>query len=223
MVELVIFDCDGVLIDSEAIACRVEAALLTEIGFPIDQEGVVRRFAGRSGRDVAAEIEAEIGGALPAGHEDRIKRALDEAFAAELRPMPGIHGLLDRLDRKVCVASSSTPDKLRFTLGLTGLWERLAPDVFSSSMVVRGKPAPDLFLFAAERMGVRPGACVVVEDSVFGVQAAVGGRMAAVGFVGGSHVLPDHAEKLAAAGARRVIADLAELPRCIDDLAAGRL
>lgn len=223
MIELVVFDCDGVLIDSEAIGARVEAAYFTSIGYPIDAVTMVRRFAGRSSVDMNAEIEAALGTPLPQDHDERMRKALGAAFATELRPMPGIHDLLGRLPFKRCVASSSGPERLRLTLGLTDLWDRFAPDVFSAAMVANGKPAPDLFLLAAQRMGTRPEACVVVEDSVFGIEAAARAGMTAIGFTGGSHVLPDHAACLRAAGARQVIADLAELPRCIGEVMARRL
>lgn len=122
MIELVVFDCDGVLIDSEAIGARVEAAYFTSIGYPIDAVTMVRRFAGRSSVDMNAEIEAALGTPLPQDHDERMRKALGAAFATELRPMPGIHDLLGRLPFKRCVASSSGPERLRLTLGLTDLW-----------------------------------------------------------------------------------------------------
>lgn len=122
--------------------------------------------------------------------------------------MPGIHALLDRISAPVCVASSSRPERLAHTLGLTGLHHRFAPNVFSASQVANGKPAPDLFLFAAARMGAAPARCFVVEDSVAGVQAGVAAGMTVLGFCGGGHCPPEHGRALRAAGARAVFAHM---------------
>ncbi len=183
--DLVIFDCDGVLIDSERLAIRVEAELLTELGWPITEAEVVERFVGRSQQVMFAEIEARLDGRLPpdwkATFEDRYRRA----FEAELRPVDGVVEVLDRVSLPSCVASSSTPEQLRFSLGLVGLYDRFEGRIFSATEVEHGKPAPDLFLHAASRMGARPEACTVIEDSVYGVQAARAAGMRMFAFAGG--------------------------------------
>ena len=213
-IRLVVFDCDGVLVDSEMLACGVEAQALTALGYPVTGEEVARRYAGFSDADMRRSIEREIGRALPVDHAERCAAALQEAFRSELRPVAGMAAVVDAVaaaGRKRCVASSSAPERLRLALSVTGLWEKFAPHVFSAKMVARGKPAPDLFLFAAERMEVEPAVCLVVEDSVPGVQAARAAGMTAVGFSGGGHCGPDHAARLREAGVDEVCADAGAL------------
>ncbi|HEX8663106.1 MAG TPA: HAD family hydrolase [Beijerinckiaceae bacterium] len=212
--QLVIFDCDGVLVDSETLACGVEAQALTALGHPITGEEVARRYAGLSDADMRREIEREIGRALPQDHAERCAAELEDAFRRELRPVAGMTAVVDAVAAaglKRCVASSSAPERLRLALTVTGLWERFAPNVFSARMVARGKPAPDLFLFAAERMAVEPAACLVVEDSVPGVLAARAAGMTIIGFSGGGHCGPDHAVRLKEAGADAVSPETASL------------
>ena len=210
---LTIFDCDGVLIDSEIIACRVHAAELTRHGIAMTAEQVMDRFLGFSQKRMHEVMEAEAGLSLPDSFAATYAVALRAAFEADLEAMPGIVEALDMLGTPACVASSSSHERLRLTLGLTGLYDRFAPNVFSSSDVANGKPAPDLFLHAAGRMGAAPADCLVVEDSVSGVTAAVAAGMMPIGFIGGRHCRPGHAEKLTAAGAARIVADIREIPR----------
>jgi HAD superfamily hydrolase (TIGR01509 family) len=209
---LVIFDCDGVLIDSEIIACRVDAECLTEIGFPTTAAFIQERFVGVSSRTMFEHLEKAHGRPLPGNFPDMLKQRLDTAFEHELEPIAGVADLLPALGIKVCVASSSQPERLRHTLGLTGLWPHFDPHVFSATMVRNGKPAPDLFLYAADRMGVAPRQCVVVEDSTAGVTAGVAAGMRVLGFTGGSHCGPDHGVRLRAAGADAVFDDMRQLP-----------
>ncbi len=183
--ELVIFDCDGVLIDSERLAVRVDVEMLSELGWPLTEAEVIKRFVGRSDRDTRAAIEAHLGRPLPEGWDEQMERLYREAFAAELEPVAGIVDALDAIGEPTCVASSGTHDHLRYTLGLTGLYERFAGRIFSAEDVRHGKPAPDLFLFAAERMGVAPERSVVVEDSHSGVLAARAAGMRVLAFAGG--------------------------------------
>jgi HAD superfamily hydrolase (TIGR01509 family) len=223
-VRLVVFDCDGVLVDSETLACGVEARALTAFGYPITGEEVARRYAGLSDADMRRAVEREIGRALPPDYPERCKAALEEAFRRELKPVAGIPEVIDAVtaaDLGRCVASSSAPERLKLALTITGLWEKFAPNVFSAKMVARGKPAPDLFLFAAGRMGVDPAACLVVEDSVPGVQAARAAGMTAVGFAGGGHCGPDHAARLREAGAERVCADARALSDALRGFGIG--
>ena len=213
---LIIFDCDGVVIDSEIIACRVEAEELTRIGYPIDAAAVAERFMGRPTPVMLATVEAELGRPLPPDYEATVRRHKFAAYSRELRAMPGIREALDRLgDLPACVASSSKPETLEHALGLTGLYGRFAPRIYSTVLVERGKPAPDLFLYAARECGVAPGRCVVIEDSLPGVQAGCAAGMTVVGFTGGSHIGPGHGERLRGAGAGAVFRDMAELPELI--------
>jgi len=214
-VSLLILDCDGVLIDSEPIACRIDAEELTRIGYPCTAEDIARDYVGLSGKEMFARIEAALGRPLPEGLHRACYDRLMAAFDAELEAIPGIAAAVDRIESAgwaTCVASSSSPARLDHTLGLVGLRDRFGDRVFNSTMVARGKPAPDLFLHAAAVMGTAPARCIVVEDSTAGVQAARAAGMTVLGFTGGSHCGPGHAERLLALGARACFADMAELP-----------
>jgi HAD superfamily hydrolase (TIGR01509 family) len=215
--DLVILDCDGVLIDSEALACAVDAEVYTAAGYPITAEEVMHRFVGFSGKDVDAMIERDLGHRLPHGYDADYTQKLHALFRRELKPIDGVAELLDALAQRntaFCVASSSSPERLRFTLELTNLWERVAPHVFSSALVARGKPAPDLFLYAAERMQMDPARTLVIEDSVSGVKAARAAGMTVWGFVGGSHYQSrDGKAILREAGADRVFGRMADFWR----------
>jgi HAD superfamily hydrolase (TIGR01509 family) len=204
---LVILDCDGVLVDSERLAVGIDVELLGGLGWEITADEVVERFVGRSADHMRAEVEARIGRSLPPDWEDAFQHRFREAFEAELAPVDGIVEALDRIDVETCVASSGSHEKMRFTLGLTGLYERFEGRIFSAWEVANGKPAPDLFLYASERMGADPGACTVVEDSRWGVEAARAAGMRALGYSGG--VTP--AAALERAGAL-VFSDMRELP-----------
>jgi HAD superfamily hydrolase (TIGR01509 family) len=197
---LVIFDCDGVLVDSERLTVGVEAQVLTELGWPMDTAEVVRRWMGRTSAAQLAEIAARLGEEAAAEFDRRTTTTLRAAFETDLQAVEGVAELVDALAGlgiPTCVASSGTPAKMEHTLGVTGLWDRFEGRIFSTVEVEHGKPAPDLFLLAAERMGVVPSRCAVVEDSVTGVRAGVAAGMAVFGYAGG---LTPEAE-LVAAGA----------------------
>jgi HAD superfamily hydrolase (TIGR01509 family) len=206
--DLLIFDCDGVLIDSEAIACRADSACLADVGVTISAEEIMERYLGISAATMCSDIEQRYGLALPDGFVGTLHRRVAEVFDAELIAMPGVEMLLRDLPLRRCVASSSAPERLCHSLAITGLLHYFGPHIFSATQVARGKPAPDLFLLAANAMRVVPASCVVVEDSVPGVQAAVAAGMRAIGFAGGSHCRPGHAERLLAAGAAVIAVDM---------------
>jgi HAD superfamily hydrolase (TIGR01509 family) len=212
---LVVFDCDGVLIDSEVIFCRADAEALRAAGFEITAAEIAARFTGVPTRDMLRAIEDEQGRSLPEGFVDERRVRLDAIFERELRATDGVHEVVDALDVRSCVASSSTVDRLERNLRLTGLYDRFSPHIFSSEAVEKGKPAPDLFLFAAASLGVEPKRCLVVEDSVAGITAARAAEMCAIGFVGGGHCDADHPARLERAGAERVLSDLRELPALV--------
>lgn len=182
---LVIFDCDGVLIDSERLAVTVDVRVLQELGWALTEAEAIERFVGRSDRDNHAAIEAHLGRALPAGWQERFWPLYQEAFAAELAPVDGVLEALDRITLPSCIASGATHEHLRYTLQLTDLYERFRGRIFSADEVAHGKPAPDLFLYAAKQMSVDPVRCVVVEDSRPGVQAARAAGMRVLAFAGG--------------------------------------
>ena len=210
--DLVIFDCDGVLVDSEVISCRAHAETLTLHGYPITEQQVLHRFLGVSDREARQTIEAELGRSLPDDFEAQMKAAALQRYASELGAIPHIGEAIAAIRLPKCVASSGTPEKIRHGLECAGLYESLAPHIFSATQVKRGKPAPDLFLFAAEQMRAAPAKCIVIEDSVPGVTGAVAAGMTVLGFHGGSHCLPGHADKLAKAGAAVVFDDMRQLP-----------
>jgi HAD superfamily hydrolase (TIGR01509 family) len=212
--ELVIFDCDGVLVDSERIAVRVEAELLAELGWPLTEDEIVERFMGRTEGFMGQAIEAQLADRLPDDWKDRFRRRYRAAYDAELAPVDGILEALDQLTLPTCVASSGSHDKLRYTLGRTGMYGRFEGRIFSGSEVANGKPAPDLFLHAAARMGAEPAACAVVEDSRFGIESARAAGMQAFGYAGG--LTPAHRLE---GPATQVFHDMRELPGL---LAAGR-
>jgi HAD superfamily hydrolase (TIGR01509 family) len=180
--ELVIFDCDGVLVDSEPIANRVLAEAITEAGWPITTEECMGIFMGRRWEDSLAMIETRLGHPLPPEFSRDFRARRDAALDAELEPVPGIAEAIDRIPLLRCVASSSGPEKIRVTLAHTGLLDRFEGRIFSAHVVERGKPAPDLFLHAAAEMGVAPPRCAVVEDTIIGIEAARAAGMSVFGF-----------------------------------------
>lgn len=184
---LVIFDCDGVLADSESIALACFREALAGIGLDLTLEETTRRFLGRSAADCRRRIESFTGQPLPKDFQESFHEILFDALERELRPMAGMEQLLDGLDAPVAVASSSAPDRLRHTLKVAGLLDRFEGRLFSATMVPNGKPAPDLFLHAAAAMGFDPADCIVVEDTRPGIEAARNAGMRCVGFLGGGH------------------------------------
>jgi len=210
--DLVIFDCDGVLVDSEVISCRAHAETLTRHGYPITEEQVLHRFLGVSDREARLIIEREIGRRLPDDFEAQVKEATLKFYAGDLKAIAGVAAAIAAIDLPKCVASSGTPEKIRHGLECAGLYETLSPHIFSATQVKHGKPAPDLFLYAANEMRAAPERCLVIEDSVPGVTGAVAAGMVVLGFHGGSHCLPGHGDKLRAAGAALVFDDMRELP-----------
>ena len=211
---LLIFDCDGVLVDSESLSCRIDAEFLTQIGIPYTAEEIARQFLGVSLKTMIARIEAERGCRLPDDFSERLNRILFARFETDLKPIEGVRDAILSLPYPRCVASSSVPERIALSLRITGLSD-LFDDIFSSTQVPRGKPAPDLFLHAASNMKARPEDCVVIEDSVAGVQAALAAGMRVIGFTGGGHCGPDHAERLRQAGAPLVIDRMADLPDAV--------
>jgi HAD superfamily hydrolase (TIGR01509 family) len=210
-VGLVIFDCDGVLIDSERLAVKVDVVVLRELGWPLSEAEVVERLVGRSDRDTKAAIEEQLGRKLPIEWEEQVQSRYRQAFAANLAPVEGVLEALDAITLPSCVASSGTHEYLRYTLRLTGLYERFEGRIFSAEDVARGKPAPDLFLHAAEQMATKPARCVVVEDSRSGVEAARAAGMRALAFAGG--LSP---RELLEGPNTIVFEDMRELPRLLD-------
>jgi HAD superfamily hydrolase (TIGR01509 family) len=208
--DLVIFDCDGVLIDSELLSIRADQECLAECGIELSADEIRDRYTGISFAGMVADLESRHG-PLPADFADRHRMRLWPLFERELRAVPDVAAVLDSLTCRICIASSGRLERLKHALSLVGLYDRFHPHIFSATEVARGKPAPDLFLHAAARMGVMPERCVVVEDSVPGVIAGVAAGMRVIGFVGASHCRPEDAARLATLGAAPVLDDMAKL------------
>jgi HAD superfamily hydrolase (TIGR01509 family) len=208
---MVIFDCNGVLVDSEPIAAAVAAEEFTRAGFPMTADFVSRHFTGRRPSDLFAAVETAFARKLPPNFGAVVAAGTLRRFRSELQAMPHMAYALTWLRGPKCVASSSTLDRVRVSLETTGLLRFFDTNLFSASEVRRGKPAPDLFLHVAAKMGVRPPDCIVVEDSPAGVAAAKAAGMTPIGFVGGTHAGPNLPAQLTHAGARTIIADMRSL------------
>jgi HAD superfamily hydrolase (TIGR01509 family) len=186
--DLIIFDCDGVLVDSERLSIRVDAMYLERLGWPMDEEEIVERFVGRSDADMRADIEERLGRPIPAEIDREFDRIYRDTFERELTAVDGIVDTLDAIVAAaipICVASSGGHAKIRRSLELTDLSRYFDERIFSAADVARGKPAPDLFLHSAEQMGAAPSRSAVVEDSAFGVDAAIVAGMRAFAYAGG--------------------------------------
>lgn len=216
--DLIIFDCDGVLVDSEVLSCRCLAEVLAGYGITIGTDEIVRRFLGRNTAAVL-EYYADTGRPIPSTFPDDFAAKVREAFRTALRPIEGVARVLEDLQQDgrqipFCLASSSAIDRVSLSLSLTGLASYFGSRLYTSQMVKQGKPAPDLFLYAAERMGAQPRRTLVIEDSVSGVMAGKAAGMQVWGFVGGGHYGPgDGRGPLVEAGADRVFEHMADFWR----------
>ena len=213
--ELLILDCDGVLVDSETIAHGIIVEMLGEAGVTMQMDAAFARFLGQSTAQCIGIVTQLLGKEVSAGFMNEYRRRARLAFQSRLRAVPGIEAALDRIHLPYCVASSGEPEKMRITLGITGLWPRFEGRLTSVTEVANPKPAPDVYLLAASKFGVAPSNCVVVEDSPTGVAAAVAAGMTVFGY---SALTP--ANRLLGAGAHRVFDTMSLLPSLID---AGRL
>lgn len=215
MYDLIIFDCDGVLINSEMIAARVEAAAYKRVGFEMEPLGFAEHFAGMTHRDIQGIIEDELDKKLDKDFQEKLEEAFFELADSELTEVAGVYEMLDQIEGPRCICSNSASDYLQRYLSNVGLYERFAPHIFSASEVGNKavKPDPNVFTFAAQTLGYEPSSSLVVEDSASGVKAAVAAGMTVIGFVGADHSWPGHAEVLMQAGAMTTVnrhADLAE-------------
>jgi HAD superfamily hydrolase (TIGR01509 family) len=217
-IQLVIFDCDGVLVDSEFLAARIEAKLLTDSGFPIDAQTMTERFSGLTFKDTLLQIERESDVPLSASLLGQVDRLIDLALETELVAVEGAERALRRIKLPKCICSNSSSDRLGISLGRTGLYGLFEPNIFAAHEVgtKKGKPDPNVFQFAAKRFNVAPQAVVVIEDSVHGVTGAVKAGMRVIGFTGGAHSYPGHADRLIEAGAETVVSRFADIPGVIE-------
>ena len=205
---LVIFDCDGVLVDSDRLSLEIQARHITALGLPMTAEDCSREFLGIGMESTLEAIAEMLGGSVPDGWLEGLEAEVEEVFQRELKVVPGVVDALDRIDLPTCIASGGSQEKMRLTLGLTDLRERFKGRVYSAAEVDRPKPAPDLFLHAAAESGVDPTRCVVVEDSPFGVAAAKDAGMRCLGF---AELTPS--ARLARADS--IFSDMADLPDLI--------
>ena len=213
---LVIFDCDGVLVDSEPISMAVLVEMIGEAGGRIDEDEAYDRFLGKSLSSICEILSADFGLRMQAIHLEAMRERLYTRFAQELQPVPGVKDAVEALAMARCVASSSQPERIRLSLTVTGLIEVLGEHIFSSTMVRHGKPAPDLFLHAAEAMKTVPGDCVVIEDSLAGISAARAAGMRVFGFVGASHAMrPSHLSEMRSLEPDLIFDDMKALPGLI--------
>jgi HAD superfamily hydrolase (TIGR01509 family) len=217
--ELIIFDCDGVLVDSETIACRIVAECLARDGFSITWGDVAEQFVGVPDREMYAELERQHDRPIAPALRQRVTSEVRVALSNELEPTEGVHEALQSIETRKCVASSSSAERVRACLQQTGLLDFFAPHIFTTNEVKRGKPAPDLFLHAAHQLQVAPGRCVVVEDSRAGVQAGRAAGMRVLGYTGASHCSDGHGEALRRDGAVTIFGDMQDLPKLLKSLA----
>jgi HAD superfamily hydrolase (TIGR01509 family) len=208
--DLVIFDCDGVLVDSELITNRIFVQMLNEVGLPLSLEDMFEQFVGRSMPQCLALVTGLLGRPLPNNFEEDFRRRSAAALKSELKAVAGIETVLAALNVPFCVASSGTHEKMQTTLGVTGLLPRFAGKIYSVTEVARSKPHPDVFLHAASRQGVAPEDCAVIEDTPTGVRAGVAAGMTVFGYC----ALTPRAS-LIAAGAHHTFEHMRELPRLL--------
>jgi HAD superfamily hydrolase (TIGR01509 family) len=219
--EVVIFDCDGVLVDSETIALARTRAALGRLGLKLGEAEVRERFLGISAQSMQEVAERALGAPLPADFQSELAREILIDFERELKGVEGIGEAITKLDARVCVASSSSLERIHASLRIVGYSSLFGPNVFSAADVASGKPEPDIFLHAARRLGVDPENCVVVEDSAAGVLAARRANMTVFGFTGGAHARGrEYSAGLIAAGAGLTFDDMRELPDLIEATAS---
>ncbi|MDD5586893.1 MAG: HAD family phosphatase [Alphaproteobacteria bacterium] len=211
MIKTLLWDCDGVLADSMRLHAEVEHAMFADYGFTGTPEDISARFGGMCDTDMLAEIEKETGKPFPADFRARLETRKMQVFSERLKPIDGVAEVLANGDLKHCVASSSTGDLIRHMLGVTRLAGYFGNAIVSADMVRKAKPAPDIFLCAAERMETEPAFCLVVEDSVHGVMAGKAAGMRVAGFIGGCHCGAGHGKLLETAGADFVFGHMTEL------------
>ena len=220
-IDLVIFDCDGVLIDSEIISARMLIAALADMGVSIDLDYVARYFLGRSYPTVMKTVRSEFGVDLPPAFEDDYRARLLAAFKEELRIMPMARETLLGMGVPWCVATSSSRKRAEMSLQIVGLSELVGERLYTAGEVKHGKPAPDLFLHSAERMGAAPERCLVIEDSLNGIRAAVAAGMEVWRFTGGSHLGNQDLTEPVDARSNRAFASFAEFFQIAPSLGRG--
>ncbi|MCY1664377.1 HAD family hydrolase [Rhizobium sp. SL86] len=215
--DLIIFDCDGVLVDSEIIAAQVESRLLTEAGYPISVEEMGERFAGMTWKNILLAIEKEVDIPLSASLIDKSEKLLDARLERDVKVIDGVKLALSKITTQACICSNSSSQRLDMMLTKVGLKPYFEPHIFSAKDLGpdKVKPRPDIFLHAIDTFKVNASRTVVIEDSVHGIHGAVAAGCRVIGFTGASHTYPSHADRLTDAGAETVIARMSDLPATI--------
>lgn len=218
----IIFDCDGVLVDSEIIAMRAGMRALKELGLTYDEDDFIHRHCGTTVdaylKSIEGDHQSAFGKPLPDGFVEKLMQETKDEMDASLEAVPGVHDVVDAIQHPLAVASSSGLNRLHFKLKKTDLHHRFDPHIYSGDQVEKGKPAPDLFLFAAEQLGIHPEKCIAIEDSVNGVKSALAAGMTVIGFTGGSHCRPSHTKYLSDAGASVVANHMDKLLSTLENL-----
>ncbi len=212
--DLIIFDCDGVLVDSEIIAAQVDSKLLTKAGFPITPEEMAEKFAGLSFRDILKKVEEISSIPLQASLIEESDQRLNDALAKRVKSVPGAAKAAALVSVPRCICSNSSRNRIAITLNRTGLMPLFDGAIYAAedTETKKGKPEPDVFLYAAQKQNADPSRCMVIEDSVHGVTGAVNAGMRVIGFTGASHTYPGHSDVLSEAGAITVINRMVDLP-----------
>ncbi|MCP4316388.1 MAG: HAD family hydrolase [Hyphomicrobiales bacterium] len=220
--DLIIFDCDGVIVDSEIIAAQQEAKLLTDAGYPIEAMDLAERFSGMNWKNILLEVEKEANIPLQASLLDKSEKLLDARLAKSVKGIEGVRQAAIRVNLPRCICSNSMPERITAMLKRTGYLELFAPHIFSAAVIgeKRPKPAPDVFVHAAREMRVDARRTVVLEDSVHGIGGARAAGMRVIGFTGASHTYPSHADRLTEAGAETVINRMTDLPATVEALSS---
>ena len=215
---LIIFDCDGVLVDSEVLALQVNAEVYCEQGFEITIEEFSERFSGMTGEEIMRDVSDELDTGLPQSLSDDIEARIDDKLGSELNAITGVHRMLDMLDNPRCICSNSSIERLGISLKRTDLLDRFRPYIYSATEVGSKEPKPssNVFIHAANALDSDPAQTIVLEDSTHGVAGAVAAGMRVVGFTGASHTYPTHAEKLMEAGAETTINMLSDFPAVVE-------
>lgn len=219
--QLILFDCDGVLVDSEYIAAQVGSELLTDAGYPISPEEIAERFAGLTWPNILMEVEREASMPISATLIDKSRKIMKERIQKELLTVDSIEEIASQISYPKAICSNSTSGSLELMLKRSSLYETFAPHIFSAREVgnKEPKPSPNVYLYAAQQFDAAPERCFVIEDSSHGIQAACAAGMRVIGFTGGAHTYPGHADKLTEAGAETVIARHRDLPTVIEAMA----
>jgi HAD superfamily hydrolase (TIGR01509 family) len=218
--DLILFDCDGVLVDSEIIAAEVESKLLRDSGFDITAEDMCIRFAGMDWKSILLTIEQEADIPISAQLLDKSEKLLDAALLRRVKMIEGVPYALSKLREQRCICSNSSTPRLDLMLTKVGLKPFFEGHIYSAKDLGpdRTKPRPDIYIHGAKQFDADPSRCLVIEDSVHGVHAARAAGMRVIGFTGGSHTYPTHADRLIDAGAETVIARMVELPQMVEAL-----